>query len=130
METSFDEIGSTKSMFPSQSGNSVSELSSHSREKQLQNNDFAVKSVADSSQFLSLGRDGDGSDMDISEDHPSETRAVTRKGLKISVPLIRVEDWSSSESDMEDDYDESLPPFCFVGTREKVRIFVVQFWSF
>ena len=123
METSFNEIDSTKSTFPSQNGNSASELSSYSRGKQLENDGFAAKTIADSSHFLSLRRDGDGSDMDVSEDYPSETRAVTRKGLKMSVPLIRVEDWSSSESDMEDDYDESLPPFCFVGTRDKVGFY-------
>lgn len=132
METSFDEIGSTKSMFPSQNGNSASELSSYSHGKQLGNDDFAAKTFADSSHFLSLRRDGDGSDMDVSEDYPSETRAVTRKGLKMSVPLIRVEDWSSSESDMEDDYDESLPPFCFVGTRDKVGFYclVLEFFIY
>jgi len=66
-----------------------------------------------------MERDGNGSDMDISEDYPSETLATARKDSTFSVPVIRVEDWSSSESDMEDDIEDSSPPFCFVGTREK-----------
>lgn len=115
-------IGNTEEeTFPSQIGHSFSKLPRFARVKQLDNNaeNFATV-VADSSDFLVLEGDGSGSEMDIAEDYPNETRALTRKDSAFCVPLIRVEDWSFSESDMEDDFEDSLPPFSFVGTREKV----------
>lgn len=123
METSLAGIGNTENMFPNKNGNSFGELSRCARGKELENGNFAT-SVDESPDYFTLERDDNGSDMDISEDYPNETRAIARKDSAFSVPLIRVEDWSSSESDMEDDFDESLPPFCFVGTREKVSLFV------
>jgi len=112
METSFTGICNPKSMFPTQNGNSLSELQHCSRGKD-------AAPVDESSDCYTMERDGNGSDMDISEDYPSETLATARKDSTFSVPVIRVEDWSSSESDMEDDIEDSSPPFCFVGTREK-----------
>lgn len=117
METSFTEI-TNKGVFPGQNEGLLSEPMGHSRGKQDKNGNFVT--VADTTAFLSLERDGHASDMDISEDYPSDSRVTARKHSAFSVPLIRVEDWSSSESDMEEEFDESLPPFSFVGTREKV----------
>lgn len=118
METSLTGIGSKGSMYQKQIGNSLNEMSHYSPGKQLIHGNF-IASVDESSNIFTQERDNNSSDMDISEDSPNETRAIARKDSTFSVPVIRVEDWSSSESDMEDDFDECLPPFCFVGTREK-----------
>lgn len=130
METSFTGIGiNTEGVFPNQNhGHSFSKLPRFPRGKQLDSDAESFASVDDSSSdFLVSEGDGSGSEMDIAEDYPSETRAITRKdSARFCVPLIRVEDWSFSESDMEDDYDEALPPFSFVGTREKVSLFLIR----
>lgn len=123
METSFTGIGNNEGMFPNQSGHSFSKLPRFARGKQPLDTDEGFTSVEDNSDFLASEGDGSGSEMDIAEDYPSETRAIMRKDSAFCVPLIRVEDWSFSESDMEDDFEDALPPFSFVGTREKVRFF-------
>lgn len=115
-------IVNTEGIFPNQVGHSFSKLPRFARAKQLNNDTESFASVdVDNSDFLVSEGDGSGSEMDIAEDYPSDTRAITRKDSAFSVPLIRVEDWSFSESDMEDDFEDSLPPFSFVGTREKVN---------
>ncbi len=119
-------IGNTEGIFPNQIGHSFSKLPRFARVKQLNNEAESFASVdADNSDFLVSEGDGSGCEMDIAEDYPSDTRAITRKDSAFSVPLIRVEDWSFSESDMEDDFEDSLPPFSFVGTREKVNLSVL-----
>jgi len=124
METSFTGIGNNDGMFSNQGGHSFSKLPRFARGKQTLNGDNGFTSaVEDASDFLVSEGDASGSEMDIAEDCPSETRAIIRKDSAFCVPLIRVEDWSFSESDMEDEFDEALPPFSFVGTREKVFFF-------
>lgn len=120
METSFTGTGNNDGLFSNQNGYSFSKLPRFAHGKQVNNNE-SFTAVEDSSDFLVSEGDGSGSEMDITEDYPSETRAITRKDSTFCVPLIRVEDWSFSESDMEDDFEDSLPPFSFVGTREKVK---------
>jgi len=123
METSFTGIGNNQGMFVNQGGHSFSKLPRFSRAKQPLANDDGFASVEDSSDFQVSEGDGSGSEMDIAEDYPSETRTIMRKDSAFCVPLIRVEDWSFSESDMEDEFEDALPPFSFVGTREKVIFF-------
>lgn len=124
METSFTGIGNNQSMFVNQGGHSFSKLPRFSRAKQPLANDDGSASLEDSSDFLVPEGDGSGSEMDIAEDYPSATRSIMRKDSAFCVPLIRVEDWSFSESDMEDEFEDALPPFSFVGTREKVIFFL------
>lgn len=125
METSFTGIGNNAGMFSNQGGRSFSKLPRFTRGKQPLDSDDGFTSVEDAADFLVSEADGSGSEMDIAEDYPSETRAIMRKDSAFCVPLIRVEDWSFSESDMEDEFEDALPPFSFVGTREKVIFFSV-----
>lgn len=48
-----------------------------------------------------------------------------RKDLIFCVLLICVEDWSFLESDMEDDLEDFLLLFSFVGIKEKVKVYLV-----
>ena len=124
MEASKSATEASKNMFSSQNGNSLGDLQRWSPGEQPGNGNFAT-SVA--GLFAAFGQDGRGCDVEISEDHQSETRSVLKRDSVFSVPLIRVEDWSSSESDIEDDLSDSLPPFRFVGTRKKVNFFSNSF---
>lgn len=123
MDTSFTGIGNNEGMFSNQGGHSFSKLPRFARGKQPLDSDDVFTSTEDASDFLVSEGDGSGSEMDIAEDYPTETRAIIRKDSAFCVPLIRVEDWSFSESDMEDGFEDALPPFSFVGTREKVIFF-------
>ena len=109
-------------MFSSQNGSYSSNLQSRSPGQLAYKENFGG-SFAANSEILLSERDGHGRDGEISEDYPSETRSIVRNDSAFSVPLIRVEDWSSSESDIEDDFNDSLPPFRFVGTKKKVTFF-------
>lgn len=129
METSFTGIGNNAGMFSNQGGHSFSKLPRFTRGKQPLDSDDGFTSVEDAADFLVSEADGSGSEMDIAEDYPSETRAIMRKDSAFCVPLIRVEDWSFSESDMEDEFEDALPPFSFVGTREKVFFFCINLLS-
>ena len=123
METSFTGIGNNEGMFSNQGGHSFSKLPRFARGKQTLDGDDGFTSVEDASDFRVSEGDASGSEMDIAEDYPSETRVIIRKDSAFCVPLIRVEDWSFSESDVEDEFEDALPPFSFVGTREKVIFF-------
>ena len=115
----FTEVKSEENMSPNQAENSINDLSCFLPGNKLIERNF-ISSFSKREGVFALDKDGNGSDMDISEDCATETReTVNRKDSIFSVPLIRVEDWSSSESDMEDDFDECVPPFSFVGTKEK-----------
>ncbi|XP_027037051.1 uncharacterized protein [Pocillopora verrucosa] len=119
METFLTGAGNNDDLFSNQNGCSYSKLPRFVHGKKVNNNESFTSVEEDSSDILVSEGDGSGSEMDITEDYPSETRAITRKDSTFCVPLIRVEDWSFSESDMEDDLEDSLPPFSFVGTKEK-----------
>ena len=122
----FTGVKSEENMSPNQAENTIDELSCYLPGNKLIERNF-ISSFSEREGVFALDKDGNGSDMDISEDCATESRVtVNRKDSIFSVPLIRVEDWSSSESDMEDDFDESVPPFSFVGTREKT----IQFFTY
>lgn len=125
METFLTGAGNNDELFSNQNGCSYSKLPRFVHGKKVNNNESFTSVEEDSSDILVSEGDGSGSEMDITEDYPSETRAITRKDSTFCVPLIRVEDWSFSESDMEDDLEDSLPPFSFVGTKEKVKVYSV-----
>ena len=125
METFLTGAGNNDDLFSNQNGCSYSKLPRFVHGKKVNNNESFTSVEEDSSDILVSEGDGSGSEMDITEDYPSETRAITRKDSTFCVPLIRVEDWSFSESDMEDDLEDSLPPFSFVGTKEKVKVYSV-----
>lgn len=80
--------------------------------------------VEDVVDFLVLEVDGSGFEMDIVEDYLSEIWVIMRKDLVFCVFLICVEDWSFLESDMEDEFEDVLFLFSFVGIREKVIFFL------
>lgn len=122
MDSSKNDNAAGQSTFSSQNGSYSSNLQSCLPEQRAYKENFGV-SFAANSETLSSERDGHGRDRKMSEDYPSETRSIVRNDSAFSVPLIRVEDWSSSESDIEDDFNDSLPPFRFVGTRKKVTLF-------
>lgn len=122
METFLTGAGDKSDFFSNQNGYSFSKLSRFAHGKKVKDNESFTSVKEESSDILVSEGNGSGSEMDITEECPSETRAITRKDSTFCVPLIRVEDWSFSESDMEDDLEDSLPPFSFVGTKEKNSI--------
>lgn len=93
--------------------------------KKVNNNESFILVEEDSLDILVLEGDGSGFEMDIIEDYLSEIWVIMRKDLIFCVLLICVEDWSFLESDMEDDLEDFLLLFSFVGIKEKVKVYLV-----